>query len=119
MRAVRVGQFAGHVDLSRLQPLKQRDDVGDVLRMDRGLGDGAGAVKTQVHELELLGRNAAGQRRGARLGLADQLLDLEQIFGVGLPRLLALQEILDALLDRFGVFAVDVEELVELGDEIA
>ena len=89
VRAVRIGHFPGHIDLSRFQPLQQGHNVGNVLRMDGGLGDGAGPVKTQVHELELLGRNAASQRRGAGFGLADQLLDLEQILGVGLARLLA------------------------------
>ena len=118
MRAVRVGQFAGHVNLSRLQTLEQGDDVGDVLRMDRRLGDGAGAVETQVHELELLRRNAAGQRRGPGLRLADQLLDLEQIFRVRLARLLGAQEVLHPLLDALGVLLVDVEEPVELDDEI-
>ena len=116
--AVRVGQLTRYVDLSRLQPPEQCQYVGDVLRVDGGLGDGAGAVKSQVHEFELLGRDAAGQRRGAGLGLAHQLLDAQEIFGVGLAGPLAPQEILNAPLDRLGLLAVDLEHLVEFGHEV-
>ncbi len=54
VRAMRIGEIAGHIDLRRLQPLQESDNVGDVLRMNGRLGDGPGAVEAQVHELQLL-----------------------------------------------------------------
>ena len=77
MGAMRVGEIAGHINLGRLQTLQKRDDVRDILGMNRCLGDGAGAVKPQVHEFQLFRRDAARQGRGACLGLPDERLDLE------------------------------------------
>src|SRR5581483_5702839 len=79
VRAVRIGEFAGDVDLRRLQALQEGDDVANIVGMDRGLGDGAGAVEAQVHEFELPGGNAARQGRRPRLRLADELLDVEDL----------------------------------------
>ena len=86
--------------------------------MDRRLGDGAGAVEAQVHELQLLRRHAAGQSRRPGLRLPDQPLDLEHIFGVRLALLFGAQKLLHALGHRIGLFRVDAEKSVELGNEI-
>ncbi len=71
MRAVRIRQLAGDVDLVRLELLEEPNDVRDVFRMNRLLFDRAGAIKAQVHEDELLRRHARGQRSGSRFGLTD------------------------------------------------
>ncbi len=119
MRAVGVGQLAGHVNLGRAETLQERDDVGDVLRVDRRLGNAASSVEAQVHELQLLRLDAARQRPGPRLRLADQRLDFEHVLGVRLAGLLGAQELLHALLEPLGgVLLVDAEQVAELGDEI-
>src|SRR5262245_303685 len=118
VRAVRVGQLAGNVDLRGLEALQEADNVLNVLRMDRRFGDGAGAIKAQVHEFELLGRDAARKGAGAGLGLADQLLDVEQVVDVGLAGFLALEEMLHAFLDAVGPLLVDAEQLIERADVV-
>ena len=115
VRAVRVGQLAGDVDLRRLQRFSRADDVVDVLRMDRRLGDGAGAVETQVHELQLLRRHAAGQRRRPGLGLADQLLDLQHVVASPAgPASCSAGTSCTRSLTRLGLLLVDAEQPVEL-----
>src|SRR5205085_9354172 len=66
MGAVRIGQFACYVNLGRLKPAEERDNISDILGMDRGFSDSSGSIKTQVHELQLFGRHAARQCRRTR-----------------------------------------------------
>ena len=54
MRAVRVGQIAGGVDLVRLHLLQQVDGDLDVLLAERLLPDAAGLVERHVEEVDVL-----------------------------------------------------------------
>ena len=63
----------------RLEVLEKSRGVGDVLRMKWRLGDGAGPVKAQVHEAQLLRWNTARQRCSSGFRLSDQAFDLEDV----------------------------------------
>ncbi len=118
VRAVRVGQVAGGVDLVRLDLLQQVHDDLDVLLAERLLAHAAGLVERHVQEVQLLIRNAAVAAGGAGFAAADQALDLLHLFGVDLAGLLLLEEVLDVLFDLLGLLAVDAEHFVEVGGEV-
>src|SRR5260370_20981176 len=103
VRAVWVGKIAGHVDLRRFEPLQQGNNVGNVLRMDGGLGNSAGPVKAEVHEFQMFRRDAACQGCRSSFGLPDQRFDLEYILRIGLSWLLGPQKTLHPFLDRLRV----------------
>ena len=115
---MRIGHFPRHVYLRRPELLQQGRDVGNVLRVDRRLGDRAGPVKTEVHEFELLGVDAAGERGGAGLGLADQPFHPQDVLRVRLAFRLAAEELLYPVPDLPGLLWIDLEEFIEFGDKI-
>src|SRR6516164_6400161 len=86
--------------------------------MDRSLGDGAGPVKAEVHELELLRWNAASQGGCPRLGFSDQLLDMEQILRIRLARRLLAQKLVSPILDPVRLLRIDLEKPIEFRDKI-
>ena len=75
MRAVRVGQIAGHVDLLRLHALDQLANDPHVFVADRLLGDRAGAIERQIEKVQMLLAAAAHDRAGLGLAPANQRLD--------------------------------------------
>src|SRR5712692_5169740 len=118
VRTVWVGKVAGHVDLRRFEPLEQGNNVGNVLRMDGGLGNGAGPVKAEVHEFQMFRRDAAGQGCRPSFRLPNQRLDLEHILRIGLSWLLGPQKTLHPFLDRLCMVLVNREQAVKLHHEI-
>ncbi len=103
VRAVRIGQVAGGVDLVRLDLLQQLGDDADVLLAERLLADLAGLVERHVQEVQVLDRHAAIAGGGPRFAAADQRLDLLHLGAVDLARLLVLEELLDVPFDLVGL----------------
>ena len=99
MRAVRIRQVAGHVNLARFHVPQQLGDDRHVLVADRPLGDFARAVEGEFEEMELFILHADGRCRRRGFGLADQRLDVQHLFGVEIARLLG-RDALDAAVRR-------------------
>ena len=86
MRAVRIGQVAGDVDLLRVEPLDQLADDPHVFLADRLLGDRAGAIERQIEKVQILFLAAGHDGAGLGFAPADQRLDRQHLGRVGLAR---------------------------------
>jgi len=86
MRALRIGQVAGGVDLVRLDFLQQvRGDLG-VLVGPAAVALGCGLIKRQIEKMKAFGQYAADAGRAASLGPADGSLHAHRI-GLGRGRI--------------------------------
>src|SRR5947209_2489048 len=86
--------------------------------MKRGLGNCAGPIKPEIHELKLFRWYATGQGSRARFRLSDQGFDLEQIFRIMLARSFASKEIQHAFFDPFRMFLINFKKAIEFTDKI-
>ena len=84
----------------------------------RLLPHAARLVKRHVQEVQLPLGHVARPRGGPRLAAANHALDALHLGAVDLPGALLLHELLDVRLELRRLRRVDVELLVELGDEI-
>ena len=119
VRAVRVGEVAGGVDLVGLDALQQIHGDADVLFSERLLLHPAGLVERQVHEVDVLRLHAAVAGAGAGLGPADQRLDLLQFGGVHLPWLLGGHELGHVVLNPLDLLGREPELAAELGHKVS
>ena len=88
--------------------------------MDRGLGDGAGAVEAQVHELELLGRRCRRPAAAARASvsrISSLILSTSSVSGC--PAVLTCRNFCTSLVDCRAILSASMpKSSIELGHEI-
>ena len=119
VRAVRVGQVAGYVDLVRLHGTDELPHDVHVGLAHRQLLDLARLIERQVEEVDVIERNLVEGAGRARLAAADQPLDGADILCVDVAFFLVLQELLYLLVLRLDDLVLLVaEELVETVDEV-
>ena len=118
VRAVRIGQIAGRVNLVRLDLPQQVDGHRDVFFAERLLLHAARFVERHVHEVQPLVGHAAAAARRPRFAAADHALDRLHLGAVDLAGLLVAQELFDVRFQLGRPLRRDVEVRVELGDEI-
>src|SRR6185312_13137593 len=113
MGSVRIGEVAGAIDLIRLQLPQQTDRQLDIAFAHRLFFDGPRFIERQVHEMDVLLREADIAAGGLGFATADQALDGPDLRRIDIARFFGLEITGGLIEDLRGFPAVDARQYLE------